>query len=129
MPFRFHYGDQTWELDDLTGEELEALEATLQCRYIDLEPGLKARDTLAILATFLSRKLDEERVAKAIKKLTLRQIRDDIWSFSADDSMPTEFLDGIPKAAGGRGTSTSSSSRVRRSTGRPTSPDGSPSET
>ena len=118
MPFQFHYDGQTWDYEDLTGEELEALEAHLGLRYFELEPGLRARDTLAVLATFLSRKMSEEQVSKAIKKISLRTIKDH-WSFTDEPSLPTEFENGLPdpKAVGAAGTTTSSSSRARRSRG------------
>ena len=118
MPFQFHYDGQTWDYEDLTGEELEALEAHLGVRYFELEPALRARDTLAILATFLSRKMSEEQVTKAIKKISLRTIKDH-WSWTDEPSLPTEFEEGVPdpKAAVVSGTGTSSSSRGRRSPG------------
>lgn len=118
MGFTFHHGGRSWDYDSLTGVELTDLEKVLECRYIQIEPGVNAKHTLAILATFLSRDKSEDQVEKIIKRLTRKEILNDIWSYTVDDDMPTEFEDGLPKAtAGTSGTGTSSSSRSRRTAG------------
>lgn len=133
MGFKFHHGGKTWEMDALIGDEIIALEDQLGIRYIELQPGARARDTLAILATFLARDKSEEQVGKAIKRLTYKEILNDIWSYDVESSMPTEF-DGdggdLPKVtAPTSGTGTSSSSRRSRTAGPRQSPGASPSTT
>lgn len=121
MGHLFHYGTKTWEFEELTGDEIIALETLLDVRWFALEPGSKMRDTLAILATFLSRDRSEEQVEKIIKRITYKDMLDrKVVTYVDESSLPTEF-DGeagdLPKVTAPTSGTGTSSSATRRGTG------------
>ena len=127
MAFRITHDGQSWSSLDLKGREIEALEQKLGTDYAFIQPGRSMRHRLAILATFLSRKLPEDEVVEIIDGLTVGQL-DDMFDWNATEDLPETYQDGHPLAAGS--TSTGGSSGLPESTGGlPTLPEPNPSVT
>lgn len=93
---RFSHGDESWLLSDLTGREVEALEKHLGKNYIELRWGVNASDTLATLATFLTRTRSEAEVEEIIAGMKIADIAG-CWSIE-DDDLPSEWEEGLPKS-------------------------------
>lgn len=125
----FTFEGHRYHLGDLRVREVEALEVSLECRYVEIVPFASMKHKVAIMAVMLLRDRPQEDVEKIISDLTLDSV-DKMWEM-ADDDMPEIYVDGVPdpKAAAAPSTPTSSSSPARDGSGLPTLPDDRHSET
>jgi hypothetical protein len=118
VPFILTLDDGEFSTDNLTLEEAEAIEKALEITWSEMNPSRSAAQCRVVSAVFLARSHDETEAAKMAAAITVGQARKMVrWE---QDDLPDLYEDGIPKAAGGRSTSTSSGSPGRRGRGRPT---------
>lgn len=102
--FVFTYEDKPYTYGSLKVREIEALETTLDCRYVELSPFTTMRHKLAIMAVFLSRDHSEAEVATIIDGLDLEAVGE-MWDVVEDD-LPDEYEDGLPLAEAATSTDT-----------------------
>lgn len=115
----FTFEGHRYHLGDLRVLEVEALEVSLGCRYIEIVPNASMQHKVAIMTIMLLRDRPKEDVEKIIGDLTLDSM-DKMWAM-ADDDLPEIYVDGVPdpKAEVAPSILTSSSSPRPRGAGRP----------
>lgn len=93
---------KTWRTDDLTLDEAVEIEQACGVSWININPYRDAKQCRAIIVAFLTRERGAEEAAKLAGAMSLADTLEAIRV--ADDDMPTEFEDGIPKAEAGTAT-------------------------
>lgn len=118
MPFEIEIGGNVFRTDDLTIVEAERLEEQCGKTWLQLNPLRSAKEFRATAILFLCRTLTPDVAAKEADAITIKMAQDSTrW---VDDNLPTEFVDGLPKAAGVDSTPTSSVSPDPLGDGPPT---------
>lgn len=99
MPFLITFEDRKFRMDDLTLEEVVQLEEHLRVPWGRFRPGGEARHYAYIVATFLSRDLNEAGVEKALEKVfssSFGTYRAGTVVEEVDGDLPDTFTDGVP---------------------------------
>lgn len=118
MPFELTIDGQVYRTDDLTIEEAAALEKECDKTWLQLNPLRSAQEFQATAAMFLRRTRAPEVAAKEAAAIRVQVAQESIrW---VDDNLPTEYVDGIPKAEGSPSTTMSSASPEPPGDGPPT---------
>lgn len=127
MPFELEIEGHKYNTDDLSVAEAVELEKTLGKTWRELNALGSAEEFQAFAAICLRRDHSADQAVKIASELPLSvALKAARW---VDDDLPDIYEDGAPKVAGDPSTTTSSTSRGRRSSGRRTSPAAKPSET
>ncbi len=90
----FTYEDQKYHTGSLRIREVEALEAELDVRYVELRPLGSMRHKIALMSMFLLRERTDDEVFKIIESLELDAV-EDMWTVEEDD-LPEMFEEGLP---------------------------------
>jgi hypothetical protein len=101
----FTYDGVPHRVGTLKVREVESLEVTLGCRYVEITPLGNMRHKLAMMAIFLGRDRSEAEVEQIISDIDLRSV-DEMWDLQEDD-LPDSYEDGIPNRGGEPSTVTS----------------------
>lgn len=97
MPYRITIDDATFESDDLTLDEAIAIEQATGTAWSNLNPMRSGEHCKLVIAAYLARTRGPEEAAKVVGSMTLREVLAAVkW---VDDDLPTEYEDGLPKAA------------------------------
>jgi hypothetical protein len=91
----------TWEgrkyhVGQLKVTEIEDMENTLGCRYVELMPLGTMRHKIAFMRVFLGHDHEPDVVAKILDDMTLAET-DKCWGVEEDD-LPEMYEDGVPTA-------------------------------
>lgn len=127
MPFELTLAGQIYSTDHLSVAQAVELEKSLGRTWRQLNPLGSAEEFQAFAAMCLRRDYPADQAVKMAAEIPLGEALA-ATKWVADDR-PTEYEDGYPKAEGGPSTTTSSTSRGRRGSGPPTSPESKPSAT
>lgn len=107
MPFILDFDGEQIRTDDLTLDEAKWVEKETGTAWIYLRPVADAGHALALLTVLNQRRgltLDEARLKAG--RMTIRQLL--AMTEYVEEDLPSEYVDGIPKAEGGPSTSGSS---------------------
>ena len=121
MPYEVRIDDQWYSEDDLTVQEIEAVEATTAIPWSIINPFRSVKEYQALVGAFLLRagKSDEEAIAW-FRGRTKRQIREDLRLNEDEDDRPGTYVGGLPDPKVDEPT-TSSSGEPSDTDGPPTS--------
>jgi hypothetical protein len=103
MPFRITVEGESFMDDDLTLDEAIAIEKALDTSWQFINPLRSGEHCREIMVTFLARTRGVEEARKIVGGLTVKQAIAGVEHI-ADDDLPTEYEDGIPKAEDGTST-------------------------
>jgi hypothetical protein len=117
MPFQVSVGDRHWRTDDLTLDEAIGIEKATGRSWMQINPFQSAQDCKAVMVAFLTREMDVGAAEGKVGSLSLREVLDSVELIK--DDLPTQYVDGIPKAEDGPST-TGSSGEPNGSDGPPT---------
>lgn len=102
-------GGSTYEVDHLTVDEAIAIEEQTGSTWQTINPMRSAKHAKAILAAFMARDMGPEAATAKVGAMTVEEILDAIvWV--DQDSLPTEFADGMPSDPKAEEASTGGSS-------------------
>ena len=99
--------DGTWRhTDDLTGKELEAIEQSTGTPWSLLNPFRSLSAYRAIVGAFVIREgtMDDNALIEWFNSRKVKDLNEGIRLQEEPDT-PEEYVDGVPKAAGGTSTS------------------------
>lgn len=99
MPYKLTVLGRTFNTEDLTVGEAEQLEAELNVSWLMMNPKISIGHCRAIIAKFLAREMSPEAANEKIRAVTVPEMAAGIEH--VEDSKPTIYEDGIPKATGG----------------------------
>lgn len=105
MPWKLTVLGRTFNTEDLTVGEAETLEDDLGCSWLMISPRASIKHYRALAAVFLAREMTFEAANEKVRALPLNDLGD---IEKVEDSRPTLYEDGVPKAGGGPPTSGSS---------------------
>lgn len=114
MAFKVQTPDGAWHsTEDLTGAELESIEAVTGISWSLQNPFRNIESYRAIVGAFALR--DGMETADLVEWFNAQTARDlaaglKVVTDDEEDDLPEEFRDGLPKGAGGTSTSTSAGS-------------------
>lgn len=94
MRIVFKWEGEEFDTGSLRVREVEALEAQLGVRYIELRPLASMTHKLAIMSTFLLRSKSEAEVAKIIEAIDVDAV-EEMFTIGEDD-LPSYYEDGMP---------------------------------
>jgi hypothetical protein len=118
MPFELSLNGATYRTDSLTLDEAERLETECGKTWLKLNPALSAKEFKATARVFLARDHAPADVDRLVSAMTVGTAMQAVaW---VEDDLPTMFEDGLPKAAAGNSTGTSSASPSLPTAGLPT---------
>ena len=97
MPYRVTVDGVSFLTDDLTLDEAIGIETATGTPWTQINPIRSGEHCKLVMVAFLSRSRSADEAAKVVGGLTLRQVLDAVtW---VEDDLPTEYEDGLPKAA------------------------------
>ena len=102
MAIQVTFDGKTWRTDDLTLDEAVAIEKQCGVSWTNMNPYRSAEQCRAIIVAFVARNRGDDEAAKLVGAMTLAETLDAVTV--ADDDLPSEFEDGIPKAGAGTAT-------------------------
>lgn len=105
MPWQISVFDRTLNTEDLTVGEAEQLEEDLGCSWLIINPRVSIRHFRAVVSILLAREMPLDVATEKVRALGIADVGD---IEKVEDSRPTMWEDGHPKAEGGRPTPGSS---------------------
>jgi hypothetical protein len=102
VPFIVKLGDKEFNTDYLTVDEAQSIEKETRRTWGTINPFRSAEDCKAIMVAFLSRPVEDGGLGDhddAVKKVGKMSVKAALAAISvADDDLPEEYEDGLPKA-------------------------------
>lgn len=104
MPWQIRYNGKTYQENDLTIDDAEALEGLLKATWFEIDPLRSARHA-KVVAGYVIAKGEGRAYDEVHAEIGRMRITDYVTAIlPADDDMPSEWTDGVPQTAAAPGT-------------------------